>query len=331
MNINELAQRCNVSVATISRVLNNSPKVNNKTRETILRIMNEEGYIPNAFARGLSLNSMSMVGIMCRDVSNPFYGKAVSLLEQSLRDTGYVSLLLSTGSKLKDKTRCLALLIQKKVDAIILVGAALREENDNTHIEKAAKQMPVFLLNADIDLPNVYCVFCNEKDAMRSNVRYLVESGCKNILYLHDMLSWAWAGSQKLEGYLLGLGDFSIMENKNLIAGVSTGVESSRMKVGELIKAGLEIDGIIASEDILAIGAQKALTDNGKNIPIIGFNNSLITDCATPPLTSVDNKLEVMCPMLIDLLQKKITGETIPAKTVVDSQLIERGTFRKRR
>ena len=328
MNIKGIAARCGVSVATISRVINDSPKVSEKTRQRVLQVMREEGYTPNAFARGLGLNSMHMVGILCRDVANPFYGLAVSQLERNLRQMGYDSLLCSSGSRLEDKKKCLTLLLQKKVDAVILVGAAFREESDNSHIARAAEQTPVFLLNAELDIPNVHCVLCDEKEAMRGNVRHMASNGHRDILYLHDMTTWSWAGTQKLSGYRQGLADCEIAEDSRLIQAVELGIKPARERVADLLRRGVPFTGIVASEDLLAVGAHKALFEARRDIPIIGFNNSLITHCTTPSLTSVDNRLEAQCTLIIDMLEKTLSGVNIPAKTVLPAILIERGTFR---
>ena len=85
MNIYDVAKQCGVSIATVSRVLNENPNVNAQTRARVLEVIRELGYTPNVFARGLGLNSMKMIGIMCTDVSDPYYAKAVSLTEQLLR------------------------------------------------------------------------------------------------------------------------------------------------------------------------------------------------------------------------------------------------------
>jgi LacI family transcriptional regulator/LacI family asc operon transcriptional repressor len=292
--------------------------------------MRDEGYTPNAFARGLGLNSMRMVGILCRDVANPFYGLAVSQLERNLRHIGYDSLLCSTGPKIEDKQKCLTILLQKRVDAIILVGSAYREKSDNSHIVTAAAQTPIFMLNAELEAPNVFSVFCNENEAMRDNVKYLVSSGYRDVLYLHDMTTWAWAGTQKLAGYKQGLIDCGISLSKELICSVELGIETARDKVADLLNREIPFTGIITSEDLLAVGAQKALYIAQRDIPIIGFNNSLIATCSTPSLTSVDNRIEDLCSLTINMLGKVLSGEEVPHKTVLSTRLVERETFCRR-
>ena len=329
MNIRDIAARCGVSVATVSRVLNESPRVSPQTRQKVLRVLEEEHFIPNAFARGLGFNSMRMVGILCRDVANPFYGLAVSLLERNLRSNGFDTLLCCSGRELEDKKKCLALLLQKKVDAVILVGTAFREEKENQHIVEAALQVPIFLINAEIDIPGVYCVLCDEKQAMRDSVQTIAAAGHRDILYLHDMASWSWTGVQKLAGYRQGLADCGLTENEALIQLVPLDIESARAKVESLLKDGVAFTGIIASEDLLAVGALKALIQRKRETPIIGFNNSLIATCTIPSLTSVDNMLSLLCPQAVELLIRVLNGDKVPTKTTVPATLVERDTFRQ--
>ena len=97
MTIYDISEKAGVSIATVSRVLNGSPNVSDKTREKVLDIMERYGYTPNAFARGLGLNTMRTIGIMCADSSDPYLAKAVYYIEQKLRLNGYDSLLCCTG------------------------------------------------------------------------------------------------------------------------------------------------------------------------------------------------------------------------------------------
>ena len=138
MNIYDIAQRAGVSIATVSRVLNGSPNVSTKTKAKVLGVIEEAGYTPNVFARGLGLNTMKMIGVLCTDVADIFYAKAVSVIENALRQYGYDSLLCSTGKNLEDKQKYIDLLLAKRVDALILIGSIFKEETDNSHIEKAA-------------------------------------------------------------------------------------------------------------------------------------------------------------------------------------------------
>ncbi|MDR2654602.1 MAG: LacI family transcriptional regulator [Oscillospiraceae bacterium] len=331
MNIRQIALLCGVSTATVSRVINNSPSVSAVTREKVLGVMEREGYVPNAFAGGFGRNALKIVGILCADIANLYYAGAVSLLERELRARGIDTLLCCTGYGQEDKKEALTALVRKRVDAVILVGSAYREERDNTHIREAARQIPVFMLNAHVQIPNVFCILCDEREAISATVRRLAAAGRRAILYIHDMDKWAWAGTQKLAGYRDGLEECGLEEDSRLIRFVNSAgndMQAAQKLVEELLRSGLEFDSILASEDVLAIGAQKAMFSKRRSVPIIGFNNSQLALCCTPSLTSIDNMLSVICPMAVEMLEKLLGGDGIPSKVVVSGALVERETFR---
>ena len=103
MNIYDVSRRAGVSIATVSRVLNGNPNVSQKTRSRVLAVMDELGYTPNVFARGLGLGTMKTIGIMCSDSSDPYLANAIYYLERQLRSHGYDSILCCTGTSLENK------------------------------------------------------------------------------------------------------------------------------------------------------------------------------------------------------------------------------------
>lgn len=327
MNIKAIAKLSGYSVATVSRVINQSPKVSETARKKILAVMEEVQYTPNVFAQGLGLNSMNMVGILCSDVANPFYGLAVSLIENSLRRKGYDSLLCCSGTLPEDKKKCMALLLKKRVDAIVLIGSVFREEQDNDYLFKAAKTLPVFLINALLEGDNLYCVYCNERDAMMNAVCRLYHAGCRKILYLNDTASWSWAGMEKLKGYQIGLEKCGIAYRKELVQTSKNSIEDAKKQIEQQLMAGSSFDAVLVSEDSLAIGALKALQERGLRLPLIGFNNSILAACTTPTISSIDHNLDRLCPLAVDLLIQRLHHKQIPAVTVLPARLVERETF----
>ena len=107
MNIYDISEKAGVSIATVSRVLNGNANVSEKTRKKVLDVMERYGYTPNAFARGLGLNSMKTIGLLCTDSSNVFQAKAISYIEQLLQEAGYDSILCCSGYELESKKKCL--------------------------------------------------------------------------------------------------------------------------------------------------------------------------------------------------------------------------------
>lgn len=161
MNIYDISKKAGVSIATVSRVLNGNDKVSEKTRQKVLSVMEEESYRPNAFARGLGLNTMKTIGILCADSSDSYLASAVYYLEQELRRFGYDALLCCTGYELEQKQKYLEILLSKRVDAIILAGSTFIEQTNknNEYLCLAARKVPIILLNGHLDAPGIYSPF----------------------------------------------------------------------------------------------------------------------------------------------------------------------------
>ena len=168
MTIYDISEKAGVSIATVSRVLNGNTNVKPKTKKRVMDVIEEYGYTPNAFARGLGLNTMNTIGILCADSSDLYLAKAVYYIEQYLRENGYNSILCCTGYDLENKKSSLDLLLSKRVDSVVMVGSNFITGNteDNKYIRDAAEQMPIMLLNADFDYPNVYCTLCDDYKSM---------------------------------------------------------------------------------------------------------------------------------------------------------------------
>jgi LacI family transcriptional regulator/LacI family asc operon transcriptional repressor len=103
MNIYDISKKAGVSIATVSRVMNGSANVSEKTRQKILDIIREEDYTPNPFARGLGLNTMKTVGFLCADSSDQFFSRAIYYLERALRANNYDAILSCTGADLETR------------------------------------------------------------------------------------------------------------------------------------------------------------------------------------------------------------------------------------
>lgn len=335
MTIYDISEKAGVSIATVSRVLNGSPNVSSKTREKVLDIIERFGYTPNAFARGLGLNTMRTMGIMCADSSDPYLAKAVYYIEQKLRANGYDSLLCCTGYAPEAKAASMNLLITKKVDSIILVGSNFVHEKDceNQYIADAAAQLPVMLLNADMDVPNVYSVLSDDFTSMYEATRQMLQSGIKDILYFYN--SNSYSGKRKRAGFQAAMREQSSADCDNREAfyhGSHEDVHAMAAHLKNLHDGGIVFHGVIAADDTLALAAVKYAREMGCRIPedfsVLGYNNSVLALCCEPELTSIDNKLETLCQHLITTLLGVLEGKEMPKKTVFSGEIIHRGTTR---
>lgn len=335
MTIYDISEKAGVSIATVSRVLNGSSSVSEKTRQKVLDIIEQYGYTPNAFARGLGLNTMKTIGIMCADSSDLYLAKAVYYIEQKLRANGYDSLLCCTGYELASKAASMNLLITKKVDSIILVGSnfVYEKDQDNRYIAEAAAQIPVMVLNASMDAPNVYSVMSDDYASMYEATRQMLSDGIEDILYFYN--SHSYSGKKKLAGFRAAMAD-AHPGQEPLIEFYHDSHEDIHAMVRHLKAVqdkGIGFHGVIAADDNLALAAVKYAAEAGLRIPedfcVIGYNNSMLAECCEPELTSIDNKLETLCQHLITTLLGILEGREMPKKTLFSGEIIRRGTTRR--
>lgn len=330
MNIYDVSEKAHVSIATVSRVLNGNPNVSDKTRTRVLDVMKELGYTPNIFARGLGLNTMKTIGIMCSDSSDPYLANAIFYLERELRASGYDSILCCTGNSLETKHQYFNLLLSKRVDAIMLAGSKFVElkEKDNTYILEAARDIPIMLVNGWLDGPGIYSTVCDDHAATAQAASGLLESGRKNILYLYT--SQSFSGNNKQQGYKDALTSHGIPVREELIHRCPKDVFAARDLLLQLADSGLSFDAVMTSDDSLAVGAVKFANSRQIQVPlelsIIGYNNSILSYCTDPELTSIDTKVESLCITTVNTLMGVFGGSNVPSKTTIAADLIKRQT-----
>ena len=335
MTIYDISQKAGVSTATVSRVLNGSGNVSPSTQKKVMDIIEEYDYIPNAFARGMGLRSLKTVGILCANSSDLFTAKAIYLLEQELQANGYESLLCCTGYNLGVKKNYLNLILSKKVDSIILVGSNFiaTTELENEYINEAASHVPTMLLNASYHHPNVYSTLCDDHASMYEAASAMIRSGISDLIYIYN--SNSYSGLKKLRGFQTALEENGIAhspQNTYFYDGEPDSIEDIADFVERIAKSGVNFHGLLAADDSLAVGGIKYAQRKGLHIPedfsVIGYNNSILTTCCTPELTSVDNCLETLTHQLVQTLLHVLAGEEMPKKVVFSGKLIERSTTR---
>lgn len=332
MNIYDIAKLANVSIATVSRVVNDSPKVSQKTKEKVLAVMKENEYTPNAFARGLGLGTMKTVGIICPNISDAYMAKAISYLENNLHDHGYDCILGCSGSKQEEKESYVKLLLSKKIDTLVLVGSTYagkgRDEYDTDYIREAAEQTPVFMINAKVTGDNIYCTYADDFQAAYEVTKAFLRRGKEKILFMYD--SDSFSAKQKMAGYEAALRDGGYPIRGNLKFKTRNEIEYTRNMLLEYNRT-LDFDSVLATEDGIAIGAIKYAKIKGLSVPedlaITGYNNSILAVSCEPELTSVDSKLGGMCKNTVERMVKLLEKEEQIEKNVcVPCEIIRRCT-----
>ena len=303
MTIYDIAALAGVSSATVSRVINGSRRVSEATRRRVLDIMAAEGFTPNLYARGLTRRSFRMAGLLCADAADHFYAAAIAYLERALDARGFQALLCCAGPEADVFRRKLDTLLEKRVDTIVLIGSVYEDDALLPLIHSAAEKVPVLIINGHIPGANCYSLLCDEATAAAEAVRLFRAAGYDNVRFLSGNATRSTL--RKRDGYL-----------------------RAYREAGDTAPDGIDLfDAILASDDLLAMRAQKELAVKKRAVPVIGFDNSLLAECASPALTSVDNRLADMCDAAAGLLLRLQNGETPDALTMFTPCIVERESF----
>lgn len=325
MTIKDIAKLAEVSIATVSKVINGKDQnISDQTRNRVLEIVEREGYIPNGIAKSLKMKKTKTIGLIMPDVTNLFFTDLARGAEDAAEEMGYSVILCNTDNKAAKEEKYLNVLKEKMVDGIIMTASESNSSNPITRFK-----IPMVLVDRDIDTDkNVGRIMVDNEKAAYDAVIFLIEQECKNIGFISSKKTNK-PSVDRLQGYERALVEngFKIDESKIFLENYS--VESGAKGAVSLINAS-EVDGICCGNDLIAIGAIKALQEQGINIPqdikIIGFDDIYISQYMNPPLTTIKQPIyqlgEEAVKMLVDIIDKK----DIELKKVLSHELIKRGS-----
>ncbi len=330
MNIYDIAELAGVSIATVSRVLNDSPNVAEKTKLRVRRIMEEHSYVPSGFSRGLGLNAMKTIGLICPDAADDYMAKAVACLERSLRDCGYDCILCCSGYGYEDCQIAVNALVRRRVDALVLIGSVYADNDPDServnYIREAAAQAPVFMVNGYVRGDNICCAVCDDYEASRAAVTEMIASGRRKILFLADIDTVST--NLKRQGCETALAEAGLKLCGDVSVGLSNQINQTKEYLRKL--PALEVDGIFAANDALAAGALKYAKGRGLSVPgdlcVIGYNNSELSVCCDPELSTIDSREQRLCQIVVDFIKLRLGGKQVCGKVSAKGCLIRRGT-----
>ena len=316
ITIYDVAREADVSMATVSRVVNGNPNVKPATRKKVLEVIERLDYRPNAVARGLASKKTTTVGVIIPDVSNMFFASLARGIDDIATMYKYnIILANSDGDNLKE-VHVLNNLLAKQVDGIIFMGHHITDEIRG---EFSRSKTPVVLAGS-IDPDNqVGSVNIDYQAATKEAVQILVKNGHKDIAFVSGALIDPINGHARLGGYKQALEEAGIAYNEGLIFEAPYSFRDGLRLVERLRNSGATAAFI--SDDELAVGILDGLLDAGEKVPeefeIITSNNSLLTDVVRPKLTTITQPLYDMGAVAMRLLTKLMNKEEVEQKTII--------------
>lgn len=329
MNIYDIAKKANVSIATVSRVMNNKPNVSEQSRNKVLSVLSDNNYMPSAIAKGLVHNTSNYVSIIIEDIRHSHYTSIAYFLEQSIKSLGYNCII--SNCKATEIDSILPSVITQRPRGIVIIGSIFSNRLTEQAINSLVKDLPIIMINGYLNCPNVTSIFPDDGGGISLAVNYLFDKGHRNIYFIRD--NTTWSSDRKLEGYRtsmrsLGLeGNLQILETTNTLEG---GVAVGRKIIDHYYAPGQKI-ALVFSEDVTASGCLQELLRSGIQVPeeiaLIGYDNSEICRFSNPNITSIDSRPDVVGNEAARVLDSMSVNGTPDFKNIVVSPvLVNRGT-----
>ena len=327
--IYNIAKDSGVSVATVSRVMNNNGSVKEKTRQRILQIMAEKNFKPNPYARGLNNISMKTIGVVMSDIANPFFAEVIKGITDIFQKNEYNIILCSTENDKSIERREIDLLVNKQVEGFIIAGSRPINDDNASYIIELSKTYPIVLVNSFIKGgTKLFSVMVDEKEAAYKSFNYLVSKDKRDIYLLGNQI---WKTTLvKISALKQCLSENNIPFDKNKLIDCDYSYSSGRLAAKELLKRQIPFPyTLFCCSDMIAIGAMREFLVSGAKIPeqvsVMGYSNIEMASLVTPSLTTVDQKMfslgQKSANLCIDILNDKYP---INKKVYSDYELIVR-------
>ena len=313
VTLEEIARLAGVSKATVSRVLNDIPEgVGPETRARVKAVIKHLGYDLDGFnVHGRQDVHSHNIGLILPDIANPFFSELAREISRAAIDNGYVVMLGSTDFSVKVEQRIIAAFTAKKVDGVILVSVGGECCEGHRLLERY--KIPCLLLDRDVsDMKRDALIVADNEQVSYTCCEMLISHGSFDVAYITGS-SGASTSDERLRGYRRALQRFSVPYVPERIKNGNYTMESGYNAVLEMERAGTRYSAIMAANDLMAMGAMKALQEFGYNIPgdveVIGFDNIVYSQYTEPTLTTVQQPTIEMGQLavrtIIDIIEGK--------------------------
>jgi LacI family transcriptional regulator len=321
ITIHDIAREAGVSPSTVSRVLNGSTPVAESKRNAVLAAVHSLEYRPSALAQGLARGRSGAVGVLTQDISSPFYGEILKGIEQGLTGSGYHPMFASGNWRGDDERDALEMLRSRQVDALIVMGGQLADED----LRRAAERTPLVVVGRQVPGLEGQCLRVDDRQGAYQATQYLIQLGHRRIAHITGLLSHQDAAERR-RGYLDALADAGIAPDPQLLVEGDFSERSGLLATDELLRRSARLTAIFVANDQIAYGARLALYRRGIRVPddvsLVGFDDQPGSAYTTPPLTTVRQPTVEMGRAAAHLVRNLLDGGPINLPTFGTSLVI---------
>lgn len=315
VTIKDIAERCGVSVSTVSRVLNHHPDVSDAVREKVMQVVQEVHYVPNNSARDLVKPQSNTIGLVVRGVGNPFFTDVIRSIENAVERAGYTLVFHQIASGEDELSAGASLVQSKKLRGLILLGGCF----DYSEEQIAVLQVPFVCCSytnsfGGLQENDYSSVTINDQKEAYKAVEYLIQQGHKKIALLLDSKHDHSIAELRYRGYCQALRDYGIEPDEDLVEETERfDMESAYEAMGRLAKRRKDFTAAFVIADSMAVAAMKALSDEGWRVPedcsVIAIDGITMSAYTVPTLTTLVQPAEELgeysVQILLDMAEKK--------------------------
>ncbi|MFL0498683.1 LacI family DNA-binding transcriptional regulator [Priestia megaterium] len=303
--IYDVAEKAGVSIATVSKVINNTGRISDKTRKKVNLIMNELNYHPSFVASALTGKRTQTIGLLIPNIANPFYSEFARNLEDRAHELGYSIVICSTDYNEEKEKKYVSLLMRKQVDGFIITSGFT---NVGLIQEVMNQKIPVALIAYSIPTLSLNSIGIDDYKAGYQATAHLAELGHKRIAVIAETVQ---SSNDRVRGYKDALKEYQLEFDINLYIETKATVEDGEIATDKLLNVEEPPTAIFAFNDILAIGTMQCAKKRGLSIPenlsVIGCDNTILA--LIPSLTTMGQPLREMGYEAADILIEEIEGK----------------------
>ncbi|HFK1548202.1 MULTISPECIES: ribose operon transcriptional repressor RbsR [Bacillus] len=318
--IKDVAKLAGVSVATVSRVLNKNGYVHEDTLKKVERAIEMLDYKPSTVARSLYNKKSRLIGLVVPNIVNPFFPEVARAVEDVAHKQGYTVVLCNSDENLEKEKQYIDVLRQNNVDGFIVAT------NPQNSVNYMNLSVPVVAIDRMFN-ERIPAVYADNYAGSQEATKLLIDKGCKHIAHIRGPRDVSTA-NERFEGFV----DVITQNNLSYMIAESTfDPANSELVTVELLEEYPHIDGIVAGNDLIAIGIVKAALQKGISIPddlqIIGFDGISLTEMMYPSITTVAQPIYEMGKVATELLLEQMEGNVLEEKHYrLPIEIIERNT-----
>ncbi|MFW3171197.1 LacI family DNA-binding transcriptional regulator [Geodermatophilus sp. CPCC 206100] len=328
--LDEVAELAGVSRATVSRVINDSPRVSPEARLAVQSAVDQLRYVPNRAARSLVTRRTDTIALVLSEsdtqvFSDPFFASVVRELSASLADTDMNLVLLAARGE-REQQKVGRYVRQGHVDGVILMSL---HSDDSLPGVLAEAGVPLVLSGRPLDGRAVCYVDADNTGGARAATAHLLAQGRRRIATVtgpRDMI----AGIDRYAGYRDALEAAGRTVDPALVAEGDFTEAGGGRAMAQLLQHAPDLDAVFVASDPMAVGALRHLRAAGRNVPgdvaVVGFDDAAVAATTDPPLTTVAQPLGEMARLMADLLLRQVDGDTGVEARVCDTRLVRRAS-----